>query len=198
MFLLLLISQVAVMATGISDAGLKAIFPRGEVVENKTLDVPGQGYFGTEIFVTIPYKEKISGADADYDVQFYFRRQILDFNRGQMEAIVEQKLAQFASGSYEYWGTPMGFEEAGSTSGTDGVGGFVSTTTIDSPQKTEVAGGIVWSQRSETVCEGCQQIYYTCRYAVRVGDFVATLDATVPDSRGQADEWFRKLINACK
>lgn len=194
----LLISQAVATAAGISDVRLGAIFPGGTVVDNTTLNVPGQGYFGQEIMVTIPFTEKISGSPSEYSVQFYFRRQILDFNREQSETIVEQNLAQFASGTHDYWGTSLGFEEAGSCSDKVGLDGSVGTTTIDPPQKEGVAGGIVWYQRSVVTAFGRQQVYYTCHYAARVGDFVATLDVSIPDSRGQADAWFESLIGACK
>jgi len=170
---------------------------RGRVEKNTALDVPGQGYFGSEIFVRIPYKEKISGADLEYDLDFKIRRQIMDFNREQSEGIVKENLSLFTKGSYLYWGTPLEFEEAGTASGVITLTNIVSTTTIDPPQKAAVAGGIVWFQRTTHAAAGSQQVYYRCHYAARVGDFVATLEVNIPGSRAQADEWFQKLITAC-
>ena len=66
-FVLALCACHSAYAAGISDADLSALFPGGKVEKNVTLDVPGQGYFGAEIIVRIPYKEKISGADSDYE-----------------------------------------------------------------------------------------------------------------------------------
>ena len=186
-----------VYAAGISDAEVAAMFPGGRVEKNATLNVPGQGYFGAEIFVRIPYKEKISGAELEYDLDFKIRRQILDFNREQSEAVVKENLALFAKGSNLYWGGPLEFDEAGSTSGVITLTNIVATTTVDAPQKAAVAGGIVWFQRTTHVAAGSQQVYHRCHYAARVGDFVATLDVTIPGSRSQADEWFQKLIAAC-
>jgi len=194
--LALMVCQSA-YAAGISDSGLAAMFPGGKVEKNTTLDVPGQGYFGSEIFVRIPYKEKISGADLEYDLDFKIRRQIMDFNREQSEAIVKENLSLFTKGSYLYWGAPLEFEEAGTASGVITLTNIVSTTTVDPPQKAAVAGGIVWFQRTTHVAAGSQQVYYRCHYAARVGDFVATLDVNLPGSRGQADEWFQKLITVC-
>ena len=183
-------------AAGISDAELSALFPGGQVEKNVTLDVPGQGYFGAEIIVKIPYKEKISGADSDYDVDFKIRRQILNFNREQSEAAVMEKLALFAKGSYLYDGTPLGFDEANSTSDVITSTNIVATTTVEKPQKAAVGSGLVWFQRTTHVAAGNRQVYHKCHYAARVGDFVATLDVTVPGPRAQADEWFQKLIAA--
>ena len=194
---LVLMACQPVYAAGISDAGLAAMFPGGKVEKNTTLDVPGQGYFGAEIVVRIPYKEKISGAEQEYDVDFKIRRQILDFNREQSEGAVTENLALFAKGSNLYWGGPLEFDEAGSTSGVITLTNIVATTTVDAPQKAAVASGIVWFQRTTHVAAGSQQVYHRCHYAARVGDFVATLDVTIPGSRSQADEWFQKLIAAC-
>lgn len=197
--LALLMTQTVVGAAGISDAELKAIFPVGtEVIDNTTLDVPDQGYFGAEVTVTIPYKEKLSGADADYGVQFYFRKQVFDFSREQSDAIVKHNFDQFVKGRLHYWGGAMVFQQAGVTSERDSMDGSVSTTTIDTPKKAEVADGVVWFQRSETQWEEVKQVWYTCFYGARVGDFVATLEVTVPDSREKADQWFRSLIAASK
>lgn len=192
------LGQAAAGAAGISDNELKAIFPPGSIIlDNKTLNVDGQGYFGVEIMVRVPYKEKISLGDADYDVVFYFRRQILDFNREEHEAIVKQLLAQFANGTAEYWGQPLAFEEVRSVS--EPLDGGISTETVDSPQKGEVTGGIVWSQRFEGSFKGRRQVLYNCYYTARVGDFVATLTVSqLPDSKDKAAEWFQRLIAACK
>ena len=124
-----------VYAAGISDAEVAAMFPGGRVEKNATLNVPGQGYFGAEIFVRIPYKEKISGAELEYDLDFKIRRQILDFNREQSESIVKENLALFAKGSYLYGGGPLEFDEAGSSSGVITLTNIVATTTVDPPQK---------------------------------------------------------------
>jgi hypothetical protein len=183
-------------AAGISDAELTALFPAGKVEKNTTLNVTGQGYFGAEIIVRIPYKEKVSGADADYDVDFKIRRQILNFNREQSEAFVVEKLALFANGSYLYDGTPLGFDEVGSTQDVITSTNIVATTTVEKPQKAAVGGGVVWFQRTTHAAAGNQQVYHKCHYAARVGDFVATLDVDVPGSRAQADAWFQKLITA--
>ena len=185
-----------VYAAGISDAEVAAMFPGGRVEKNATLNVPGQGYFGAEIFVRIPYKEKISGAELEYDLDFKIRRQILDFNREQSESIVKENLALFAKGSYLYGGSPLEFDEAGSTSGVITLTNIVATTTVDPPQKAAVAGGIVWFQRTTHVAAGSRQEYYNCHYATRVGDFVATMEVNIPGSREQADAWFQKLIAA--
>jgi hypothetical protein len=194
--LVLLVGQAA-YAAGISDGEATAMFPGGKIEKNATLNVPEQGYFGSEIFVRIPYKEKISGADLEYDLDFKIRRQILDFNREQSEAAVMENLALFAKGSYLYGGSPLEFDEAGSTSGVITLTNIVATTTIDPPQKAAVAGGIVWFQRTTHVAAGSRQEYHRCHYAKRVGDFVATLDVTIPGPREQADAWFQKLIAAC-
>ena len=186
-----------VYAAGISDAEVAAMFPGGRVEKNATLNVPGQGYFGAEIFVRIPYKEKISGVELEYDLDFKIRRQILDFNREQSESIVKENLALFAKGSYLYGGSPLEFDEAGSTSGVITLTNIVATTTVDPPQKAAVAGGIVWFQRTTHVAAGSRQEYYNCHYATRVGDFVATMEVNIPGSREQADAWFQKLIAAC-
>ena len=183
-------------AAGISDAEVAAMFPGGRVEKNATLNVPGQGYIGAEIFVRIPYKEKISGAELEYDLDFKIRRQILDFNREQSESIVKENLALFAKGSYLYGGSPLEFDEAGSTSGVITLTNIVATTTVDPPQKAAVAGGIVWFQRTTHVAAGSRQEYYNCHYATRVGDFVATMEVNIPGSREQADAWFQKLIAA--
>lgn len=193
---LVLMACQPVYAAGISDAGLAAMFPGGKVEKNTTLDVPGQGYFGAEIVVRIPYKEKISGADLEYDLDFKIRRQILDFNREQSEAVVKENLALFAKGSYLYGGGPLEFDEAGSSSGVITLTNIEATTTIDPPQKAAVAGGIVWFQRTTHVAAGSRQVYHRCHYAKRVGDFVATLDVNIAGPREQADEWFQKLIAA--
>ena len=185
-----------VYAAGISDAEVAAMFPGGRVEKNATLNVPGQGYFGAEIFVRIPYKEKISGAELEYDLDFKIRRQILDFNREQSESIVKENLALFAKGSYLYGGSPLEFDEAGSTSGVITLTNIVATTTVDPPQKAAVAGGIVWFQRTTHVAAGSRQEYYNCHYATRVGDFVATMEVNIPGPREQADTWFQKLIAA--
>ena len=185
-----------VYAAGISDAEVAAMFPGGRVEKNATLNVPGQGYFGAEIFVRIPYKEKISGAELEYDLDFKIRRQILDFNREQSESIVKENLALFAKGSYLYGGSPLEFDEAGSTSGVITLTNIVATPTVDPPQKAAVAGGIVWFQRTTHVAAGSRQEYYNCHYATRVGDFVATMEVNIPGSREQADAWFQKLIAA--
>ena len=185
-----------VYAAGISDAEVAAMFPGGRVEKNATLNVPGQGYFGAEIFVRIPYKEKISGAELEYDLDFKIRRQILDFNREQSESIVKENLALFAKGSYLYGGSPLEFDEAGSTSGVITLTNIVAATTVDPPQKAAVAGGIVWFQRTTHVAAGSRQEYYNCHYATRVGDFVATMEVNIPGSREQADAWFQKLIAA--
>ena len=194
--LALIVCQPA-YAAGISDAEVAAMFPGGKVEKNAPLNVPGQGYFGSEIFVRIPYKEKISGAEQEYDVDFKIRRQILDFNREQSEGAVTENLALFAKGSNLYWGGPLEFDEAGSTSGVITLTNIVATTTVDATQKAAVAGGIVWFQRTTHVAAGSQQVYHRCHYAARVGDFVATLDVTIPGPREQADAWFQKLIAAC-
>jgi hypothetical protein len=183
-------------AAGISDAEVVAMFPGGRVEKNATLNVPGQGYFGAEIFVRIPYKEKISGAELEYDLDFKIHRQILDFNREQSESIVKENLALFAKGSYLYGGSPLEFDEAGSTSGVITLTNIVATTTVDPPQKAAVAGGIVWFQRTTHVAAGSRQEYYNCHYATRVGDFVATMEVNIPGPREQADAWFPKLIAA--
>lgn len=193
--LALLVCQAA-SAAGISDADLAAMFPGGKVEQNTILNVPEQGYFGSEIYVRIPYKEKISGAPTEYYVDFKIRKQILDFNREIYEAAVKETLAQFDKGFLH--GEPIGWDDAGSESSTIPTTNIVGTTTIDPPQKAAVAGGIVWFQRTTHVVSGRQQVYYRSHYATRVGDFVATLNVTVPDSREKADEWFQKLINACK
>ena len=185
-----------VYAAGISDAEVAAMFPGGRVEKNATLNVPGQGYFGAEIFVRIPYKEKISGAELEYDLDFKIRRQILDFNREQSESIVKENLALFAKGSYLYGGSPLEFDEAGSTSGVITLTNIVATTTVDPPQKAAVAGGIFWFQRTTHFAAGSRQEYYNCHYATRVGDFVATMEVNIPGSREQADAWFQKLIAA--
>ena len=195
-FVLALCACHSAYAAGISDADLSALFPGGKVEKNVTLDVPGQGYFGAEIIVRIPYKEKISGADSDYDVDFKIRRQILSFNREQSEAAVMENLALFAKGTHLYDGTPLGFDEAGSTSDVITSTNIVAKTTVEKPQKAAVGGGLVWFQRTTQVAAGSQQVYHKCHYAARVGDFVATLDVHLPGPRAQADEWFQKLIAA--
>lgn len=194
--LALMVCQAAVSAAGISNADLEAMFPGGKVEQNTILNVPGQGYFGSEIYVRIPYNEKISGVPTEYYVDFKIRKQILDFNREINEAVVKETLEQFAKGFLS--GEPIGWDEAGTESGIIPTTNMVGTTTIDPPQKATAAGGIVWFQRTTHVVAGSQQVYYRCHYAAKVGDFVATLNVTVPDSREKADEWFQKLINACK
>lgn len=62
-------------AAGISDADLSALFPGGKVEKNVTLDVPGQGYFGAEIIVRIPYK----ASKRKYPAQILIMTWILKF-----------------------------------------------------------------------------------------------------------------------
>lgn len=195
---IMVLSQGVLIAAGISDSEVKAMFsPESKIMKNDTLDVPGQGYFGKEIIVTIPYQEKLSFADLEYDVEFTFYRQIMDYCRGESEAIVEQHLAAFAAGTHTYKGDPLEFAQAETKSWNVEPDGRLATETIDPPQRGEIAGGFVWYQRSKETCAGRQQIYYDCFYAARHGDFVATLRVSrLPDSKARADEWFRKLIDA--
>lgn len=195
---ILLLSQGVLVAAGISDSELKAIISsESRITENQTLSVPGQGYFGNKIFVSVPYKEKLSFAELEYDVEFAFLRQVMDYCRGESEAQVEQRLAAFAAGSYTYEGEPLEFTEAGSRSWKVEPEGILATETIEPPQREEIAGGLCWYQRSQETLAGRQQIYYNCFYAARQGDFVATLRVEkLSDSKAKADAWFRKLIAA--
>ncbi len=193
----LVICQAAASAAGMSNADLMAMFPGARVEKNTVLNVPGQGYFGMEVYVVVPYKEKISGADLEYDVDFLMSRLIMDYGREEAEPLAQAAMAKFADGSNLFRGGSLDWDDAGTESGTIPTTTIVGTTTIDPPQKAAVAGGIVWFQRTTHVVQGSQQVYYKCRYAARVGDFVATLNATIPtDSREKVDEWFQKLIAA--
>lgn len=195
--LALVLCQAGASAAAMSNADLMAMFPGARVEKNTVLNVPGQGYFGTEVYVIVPYKEKLSGANLEYDVDFLMSRLIMDYAREQGEAAAKAAMAQFANGSNLFRGGPLDWDDAGTESATIPTTTIVGTTTIDPPQKAAVAGGIVWFQRTTHAAAGSQQVYYRCHYAARVGDFVATLNATVPtDSREQVDEWFRKLIAA--
>ena len=122
----------------------------------------------------------------------------MDRAREQTEAAVKANLALFADGSHLYGEGPLDQDEAGTRSWIHTNTNSVATETIDPPQKAAAAGGIVWFQRTTQTFEGSQQVYNRCHYAARLGDFVATLDVNVPDSREKANEWFQKQINACK
>lgn len=195
--LALVVCQAAASAAGMSNADLMAMFPGARVEKNTVLNVPGQGYFGMEVYVVVPYKEKISGADLEYDVDFLMSRLIMDYGREEAEPLAQAAMAKFVDGSNLFRGGSLDWDDAGTESGTIPTTTIVGTTTIDPPQKAAVAGGIVWFQRTIHVVQGSQQVYYKCHYAARVGDFVATLNATIPtDSREKVDEWFQKLITA--
>ena len=120
----------------------------------------------------------------------------MDMNHIPDAAMTIATAALFAKGTHLYDGTPLGFDEAGSTSDVITSTNIVAKTTVEKPQKVAVGGGLVWFQRTTQVAAGSQQVYHKCHYAARVGDFVATLDVNVPGSRAQADEWFQKLIAA--